>query len=73
VLFLYGTLDGTCPEAFVTRMPKFIQDLKVVAIQDRGHWLLVEAAERVNAEVLAFLDMKGGDGPRAESIAPARL
>lgn len=73
VLFLYGTLDGTCPHSYVARMPEFIKDLKVIPLQDKGHWVLLEATEQVNTEVLAFLDVKGGGGSMAASIASVRL
>jgi len=54
-------------------MSEFIQDLKVVAFQNKAHWLLLEATEQVNSEVLAFLDGKGDDEPSAEPVPPGRL
>jgi pimeloyl-ACP methyl ester carboxylesterase len=54
-------------------MPEFIEDLKIVPLQDMGHWVLLEATGQVNTEVLAFLDVKGGGGLMTESIASVRL
>jgi len=73
VLFIYGTLDETCPQRFVTRMPDLIQDVKIVPLQWRAHWLLLEAPEIINKEVIEFLDTKAGAKVAAESVDSVRL
>ncbi|KAG8826983.1 hypothetical protein FRC19_006221 [Serendipita sp. 401] len=56
VLFMFGTKDSTCPKGFVDRMSVFVRDLKVVTLEDVGHWVLIEAKERTTEEVLNFLE-----------------
>lgn len=69
ILFIYGSEDKTCPENFVKRMPQLITksdpnvrlpllygDLKMIKLDGVGHWVLLEAKERVTNEVLSFLE-----------------
>ncbi|KAG1760714.1 Alpha/Beta hydrolase protein [Suillus occidentalis] len=55
VLFMYGTKDDTCPPAAVRNAHKFISRLNTVALEDVGHWVMLEAQDRVASEVLRFL------------------
>jgi pimeloyl-ACP methyl ester carboxylesterase/ankyrin repeat protein len=79
-LYIWGAADGLCqlfhptPPTLgeVRRLAPGIVD--VVRLEDVGHWPQHEAAERVNAELLKFLDTIGSppasDGPDsvAESV-----
>ncbi|KAG2054910.1 alpha/beta-hydrolase [Suillus hirtellus] len=59
VLFLYGTKDATCPSSAVRNAHKFISRLNTVAIEDVGHWVMLQAQDRVALEVLRFLSSLG--------------
>lgn len=59
VLFLYGTKDVTCPPSAVRNAHKFISRLNTVAIEDVGHWVMLQAQDRVALEVLRFLSSLG--------------
>jgi soluble epoxide hydrolase/lipid-phosphate phosphatase len=52
---MYGTKDATCPPAAVRNAHKFISRLNTVALEDVGHWVMLEAHDRVASEVLRFL------------------
>ena len=52
---MYGTKDPTCPSSYVERMPMLVKNLSVVALLDKGHWVLVEAKDEVTNEVLRWL------------------
>jgi pimeloyl-ACP methyl ester carboxylesterase len=70
VLFVYGVHDGTCPQKFVKRMPSLIPNLKIVALQNKGHWILLEAKDETTREVLEFLD---GLLPPPRTVGEAKL
>ena len=55
VLFFYGTEDPSCPPKNVDRMHKFIKRLRVVKLQDKGHWVMVESKEVISNEVINFI------------------
>ncbi|OJA18024.1 hypothetical protein AZE42_07036 [Rhizopogon vesiculosus] len=55
VLFIYGTKDATCPPSAVRNAHKFISRLNTVALEDVGHWVMLEAQDRITSEVLRFL------------------
>jgi pimeloyl-ACP methyl ester carboxylesterase len=59
VLFMYGTKDDTCPPAAVRNAHKFISRLNTVALEGVGHWVMLEAQDRVASEVLRFLSSLG--------------
>ena len=74
---MYGSEDHTCPSNFVKRMPQLITtsdpnarlpllygDLKVIKLDTVGHWVLLEATERVSNEVLSFLEQNLPDQPK---------
>jgi soluble epoxide hydrolase/lipid-phosphate phosphatase len=52
---MYGTKDATCPPSAVQNAHKFISRLNTVALEDVGHWVMLEAQDRVALEVLRFL------------------
>ena len=56
VLFIYGTEDVTCPPVPVRNSHKFMDQLKVVPIPAVGHWVMVEAPQRVAEEILQWLE-----------------
>ncbi|KAG8816583.1 hypothetical protein FRC17_000266 [Serendipita sp. 399] len=68
VLFIYGTRDGTCPQVFVDRMSAFVRDLEVVRLKGVGHWVLIEAREKVTEGILNFLEKRRGDVIRTGQI-----
>lgn len=59
VLFMYGTKDATCPPSAVRNAHKFISRLNTVALEDVGHWVMLEAQNRVVSEVLRYLSSLG--------------
>lgn len=59
VLFMYGTKDATCPPSAVQNAHKFISRLNTVALEDVGHWVMLEAQDRVTTQVLRFLSSLG--------------
>ncbi|KAG1877447.1 Alpha/Beta hydrolase protein [Suillus subluteus] len=59
VLFMYGTKDATCPPSAVQNAHKFISRLNTVALEGVGHWVMLEAQDRVASEVLRFLSSLG--------------
>lgn len=59
VLFIYGTKDTTCPPSAVQNAHKFIPRLNTIALEDVGHWVMLEAPGRITSEVLQFLSSLG--------------
>lgn len=59
VLFMYGTKDIACSLSSVRNAHKFISRLKIVALEDVGHWVMIEAQDRVTSEVLQYLASLG--------------
>jgi pimeloyl-ACP methyl ester carboxylesterase len=59
VLLMFGTKDPTCPSGYVERMPVLVKNLSIVALRDKGHWVLVEAKDEVTNEVLRWLGSSG--------------
>jgi len=55
VFFMYGTKDATCAPSAVQNAHKFISRLNTVPLEDVGHWVMLEAQDRVTSEVLRFL------------------
>jgi len=52
---MFGTKDPTCPPSYVERMPALVKNLSIVALPDKGHWVLAEAKDEVINEVLQWL------------------
>jgi len=61
VLLVFGTKDPTCPSSYVERMPALVKNLSVVALLDKGHWVLVEAKNEVTNAVLHWLASSKGE------------
>jgi soluble epoxide hydrolase/lipid-phosphate phosphatase len=56
VLFLWGTADPTCTQPLIQKSYKFIPRLWDIALEERGHWLMIEAKDDVTQTVLKWLD-----------------
>ncbi|THV08242.1 epoxide hydrolase [Dendrothele bispora CBS 962.96] len=56
VLFLYGTRDTTCTNAVISKSHKFISRLQTIALEGRGHWVMVEAKDEVTEMIAAWLE-----------------
>ncbi|KAF8897771.1 epoxide hydrolase [Infundibulicybe gibba] len=56
VLFLWGTKDATATPFVMEKAGKFIPRLQQIALQDRGHWIMVEAKEDVTNQVIIWLE-----------------
>ena len=55
VLFLWGTLDMTATPSSINKARKFIPRLQDVALEGKGHWLMIEAPEYVTEKVIEWL------------------
>lgn len=75
-LYIWGAEDGLCKLFHPT--PPTLDELRplapglvdVVRLENTGHWVQHEAADRINAELLKFLDTIGsGKAPHAPSPA----
>jgi soluble epoxide hydrolase/lipid-phosphate phosphatase len=55
VLFLWGTLDMTATPSSINKARKFIPRLQDVALEGKGHWLMIEAPEYVTKKVIEWL------------------
>lgn len=58
-LILAGDKDERVPLHFVKRAHEMIQNSKLVILEGYGHYFLLEAPERVNKEILEFLQSVG--------------
>lgn len=56
ILLLWGEQDRVIPLKWGRQLPLLHPDLKLVEIADAGHCLYDECAERVNAEILTWLE-----------------
>ncbi|KAL1739507.1 Alpha/Beta hydrolase protein [Schizophyllum fasciatum] len=59
VLLLWGTRDRSTPPQAVAASSKFVPRLQDVALENCGHWLMLEAPEIVTARVLDWLQAQG--------------
>jgi soluble epoxide hydrolase/lipid-phosphate phosphatase len=55
VLFLWGTKDPTVFPALVRKSSKFISRLQDIAIENKGHWVMVEAKDEVTRHIAEWL------------------
>jgi len=55
VLTIWGTKDLTAVPSAISNARKYIKDLQDVALEDKGHWVLVEAKNEVTEKVLSWL------------------
>ena len=58
-LALWGERDDYAPPAGAFRFAKELPDTRVVLVEDAGHFVFEDAADRCAAEVLRFLDGAG--------------
>jgi len=56
VLFIWGTKDTTCTSSLIQKAHKFIPRLQDYALEERGHWILVEAKEDISEKVGQWLE-----------------
>jgi soluble epoxide hydrolase / lipid-phosphate phosphatase len=54
-LFIYGGKDKTCNDRLVEAMSKFVPQVKVVKLEGKSHWVMIEAKEEVSKLVLDFV------------------
>ncbi|KAG6910127.1 hypothetical protein DXG01_012886 [Tephrocybe rancida] len=55
VLFMWGTKDPTATPFVINKSRKFINKLQDVAVEGRGHWLMVEAKDEITEKVISWL------------------
>ena len=55
VLFIWGTKDVTAIPLVINKSRKFISNLQDVALEGRGHWLMVEAKDEITERVGSWL------------------
>lgn len=55
VLFMWGTKDPTATPATISKAAKFIPRLQDIALEDRGHWIMVEAKDEVTRHISEWL------------------
>ncbi|KAG2013208.1 hypothetical protein CC2G_010143 [Coprinopsis cinerea AmutBmut pab1-1] len=64
-LFLWGTSDPTVTSFVIAKARKFIQRYQDIAIEGKGHWLMVEAKDDVTDQVMTWLEgLMGSHSPR---------
>uniref|UniRef100_A0A0W0GB13 AB hydrolase-1 domain-containing protein n=1 Tax=Moniliophthora roreri TaxID=221103 RepID=A0A0W0GB13_MONRR len=56
VLFIWGTLDKTTTKMMICKAHEFIPRLQDVALEGRGHWLMVEAKDEITERVMGWLE-----------------
>jgi pimeloyl-ACP methyl ester carboxylesterase len=54
-LFIIGAKDGVASFAPMDPMKQLVPNLKIVSLEDSGHWTQQERPTEVNAEIIAFL------------------
>lgn len=55
-LFIWGTKDPTTTPASISNSRKFIERYQDVALEGRGHWLMIEAKDEVTKTISQWLD-----------------
>lgn len=55
VLFIGGAQDRTCPQSAIESQRALIDKITVVLLQEKGHWLMLEAPETITTEILFWL------------------
>jgi len=55
-LFMWGTMDPTAVPSVMTKSKKFISRYQDVALEGRGHWIMVEAKDEVMEKIAGWLE-----------------
>ena len=55
-LFIWGTMDATATPAVITKSKKFISSYQDVALEGRGHWIMVDAKDEVTEKIARWLE-----------------
>jgi soluble epoxide hydrolase/lipid-phosphate phosphatase len=55
-LFLWGTRDSTATPFVIAKSSKFIPRYQAVALEGRGHWLMVEAKDEITNTIINWLE-----------------
>jgi soluble epoxide hydrolase/lipid-phosphate phosphatase len=55
-LFIWGTMDGTATPSVMTKSKKFISRYQDVALEGRGHWIMVDAKDEVTEKIAEWLE-----------------
>ncbi|KAF9006646.1 epoxide hydrolase [Cyathus striatus] len=55
VLYIWGTKDPSVTQSVISKSHKFIAKLQDVAVEGRGHWLMVEAKDEVTCIISEWL------------------
>jgi len=63
-LLIYGEKDKTCNSRLVHNTRKFVPQVKVVKLEGKSHWVMIEAKEEVARLVLDFVNELVGQKAR---------
>lgn len=55
-LFIWGTKDATATPLVITQSRKFISRYQDIALEGRGHWLMVEANDEITENIMKWLE-----------------
>ncbi|TFK43806.1 Alpha/Beta hydrolase protein [Crucibulum laeve] len=64
VLFVWGTADATATPFVIDKSRKFISQYQDVALEGRGHWIMVEAKDEITEKVISWLESLTSSSPR---------
>jgi soluble epoxide hydrolase/lipid-phosphate phosphatase len=56
VLFIWGAADSVAMPSQISRARKYIPRLQDLALEGKGHWVMVEAKNEVTSQVLSWLE-----------------
>jgi len=59
VLFLWGTKDQTATPSIIRKTAKFVPRFQDIALEGRGHWVMVEAKDEVTRHIADWLKSLG--------------
>jgi len=62
---MYGTKDSTCTTSVIAKSHKFVSRLQTIALEGRGHWVMVEAKDEVTEKVIEWLEKLMTRPPKA--------
>ena len=55
-LLIWGTSDATAFPFLITKSREYIPKYQDIALEGRGHWLLVEAKDEITENIMKWLD-----------------